>query len=322
MKSRSIAILLMFAAGVLPCLCAQQAGLGVLNRAATLNAEGNFRAALDLVQPLLEPNPDSPANAVAGVAWDIRGLAFQNLGNRDDARRSYEAAIKILRVLPGQKIQYANALENLASLEGENGQLRESKALRLRAMDLYGSAGDHAGVSRTASNLAVIELALGSRKEARRYLAAASREEAQVTPPDPLNLAWRFGAECLLDEAEEKYRDGLDRINQVIDLWTREYGSNYYLLASAYSIRGRLFDVLGDDLRAEQDLRHSLSILSGNKEANSTLYFYTEIIYAKVLKNVGNKEEAVRMESSARSALEHLRHQQCAGCTISAEGIR
>lgn len=131
-----------------------------------------------------------------------------------------------------------------------------------------------------------------------------------------------FGAECLLDEAEGKYRDGLDRVNSVIDWWIREYGPNYYLLASAYSIRGRLYDQLGDDARAEPDLRHSLSILSGNGEGNSTLYFFTQIMYARVLKKSGEKDEAVRMDSAARSALDRLHHQQCAGCTISAEGIR
>jgi tetratricopeptide (TPR) repeat protein len=187
---------------------------------------------------------------------------------------------------------------------------------------LYDSAGDHAGAARTASSLAIIELALGSRREARHYLAYASREEAQVTTPDPLNLAWMFGAECLLDETEGNFQAGLDRINRVIDLWIHYFGPNYYLLAQAYSIRGRLYQVLGDDSRAEEDLRHSLVLLSDTHEENSKLYFVVEIMYAKVLKNSGPKDDASRMEANARSALERLRHQQCAGCTISAEGIR
>ena len=322
MKHRSFATLLVVAAGVVSYLCAQQSDMEVLTRAAALNEEGSFRAALGLVQPLLDSNIKKLDNAVAGVAWNVRGLALQNLGNLDEARRSYESAIKILRSLPDQKIQYANALDNLASLEADNGQLKESKVLRLRAMELYGSAGDHAGVARTASSLAVVELAMGSRREARHYLANASHEETQVTTSDPLNLAWMFGAECLLDEADGNFQAGLDQINRVIDLWTHRYGSTYYLLASAYSVRGRLYDLLGDDLRAEEDLRHSLMLLSDNNEGNSKLYFFVEIMYAKVLKNSGDMDNASRMESNARSALERLRHQQCAGCTISAEGVR
>jgi tetratricopeptide (TPR) repeat protein len=303
-------------------LCAQQSRLDVLTRAAALNAEGKFRAAFELVQPLLDPNTQKLDSTVAGVAWNIRGLALQNMGNLDEARRSYESAIKILRALPDQKIQYANALDNLGSLEADNGQLKESRALRLRAKELYDSAGDHAGVARAASSLAILELALGRRKEARDYLADANHEEAQVAVPDPRNLAWILGAECLLDEADGDFQAGLDRINRVIDLWTQDYGSKYYLLASAYSIRGRLYHVLGDDSRAEEDLGHSLMLLSDNGQANSKLYFFVEIVYAKVLKNSGKKDDALRMESNARAALERLRHQQCAGCTISAEGIR
>ena len=322
MKPRSFATLLAVAAGVVSYLCAQQSTLEVLTRAAAMNAEGKFRAALELVQPLLDSNTQKLDNAIAGVAWDIRGLALQNLGNLDEARRSYECAIKILRAIPDQKIQYANALDNLGSLEADNGQLKESKVLRIRAKQLYDSAGDHAGVARTASTLAVVELAMGSRKEARHDLAEASHEEAQVATPDPRDLVWMFGAQCLLNEADGNFQAGLDRINRVIDLWAHHDGSNYYLLASAFSIRGRLYHALGDDLRAEEDLRHSLTLLSDNNQGNSKLYFSVEIMYARVLKNSGKKDDALKMESNARAALERLRHQQCGGCTISAEGIR
>jgi tetratricopeptide (TPR) repeat protein len=322
MRSRLFATLLVVATGLVSYLGAQQLSLDVLTRAAALNAEGKFRAAFELVQHLLEPNTQKLDTSVAGVAWNIRGLSLQSMGNLDEARRSYESAIKILRALPDQNIQFANALDNLGSLEADNGQLTESKVLRIRAMELYESAGDHAGVVRSASNLAIVELALGSRREARRYLTYASHEEAQVTTSDPRNLAWMFGAECLLNQAEGDFRTGLDRINRVIDLWTQLYGPNYYLLASAYSIRGRLYHELGDDSRAVEDMKRSLALLADNNEENSKLYFFVEIMYAKVLKNSGKKDDASRMESDARAALERLRHQECSGCTISAEGIR
>lgn len=322
MKSRLLATLLVFAAGLVPDLCAQQSPLDLLTRAAAQNEQGKFRAALGLIQPLFDSNTQKLDKVIAGVAWNIRGLALQNLGSLDEARRSYESAIQILRVLPDQKVQYANALDNLASLEADIGQLKESKVSRVRAKDVYGSVGDHSGTARVASSLAIVDLALGNRKEARHFLADAFHEEAQVAPPDPRNLAWLFGAECLLDEADGNFQAGLDRINRVIDLWSQHYGPDYYLLASAYSIRGRLHHVLGDDSRADEDLQRSLKLLSINGEGSSKLYYFVEIMYASVLKNSGKKEDASRMESDARAALERLRHQQCGGCTISAEGIR
>jgi tetratricopeptide (TPR) repeat protein len=321
MRLRSFAIVVI-ALGTASYLPGEDAVLQTLARGAALNAEGKFRAALTLVQPLLDSSSEKGDRAIAGVAWDVRGLALQNLGRPDEARRSYESAISILRSMPDQKIQYANALDNLGSLEAENGQISESKALRLKAREFYSSAGDYAGAARTASNLTILALASGSRKEARGYLADAYKEQARVATPDPRNVVWMLGAECLLDEADGKYRAGLERIDQLIDLWNRTYGPDYYLLASAYSIRGRLYHLLGDDAQAAVDLQHSLRLFSTHDEANSKLYFLVKIMYAKVLKHSGNKDDGARMESDARAALAGLRHQQCSGCTISAQGMR
>jgi hypothetical protein len=56
MRSQSFAILLVVAAGAVSGLYAQQSGVEVLTRAAGLNTEGDFRAALGLIQPLLDSN--------------------------------------------------------------------------------------------------------------------------------------------------------------------------------------------------------------------------------------------------------------------------
>src|SRR5438045_6301821 len=133
------ATILVALAGTVPHLGAEESNLELLTRAAVLNDTGEFRAALELVQPLLGPNTHKLDNTSVGVLWNIRGLALQNLGNFDEARRSYESAIKILRAIPDQTIQYATALNNLGSLEADEGQLEESKVVRIRAKELYES---------------------------------------------------------------------------------------------------------------------------------------------------------------------------------------
>src|SRR5215469_2895412 len=125
MTSPPLAALLVVFVGIISDLCAQESTLELLRRAAASNDAGQFRTAFELVQPLLSSNAQKLDNATAGVAWSIRGLALQNLGNLDEARRSYESAIRILRAIPDQKIQYATALDNLGSLEADEGQLKE-----------------------------------------------------------------------------------------------------------------------------------------------------------------------------------------------------
>ena len=300
----------------------QESPLKMLERAASFNNTGQFRKALALADTLLGSDDPKLDDAPAGLAWNIRGLALQNLCKFDEARRSYESAIKLLRPIPAQTVQYATALDDLGSLEADYGQLTESKALRIRAKELYDSAGDPAGAARAASSLVIVTLAMGSRKEARHYMAEAKREEALVKNPDKKDLAWTLGAECLLEEADGRYLAAMDGINRLIGMFTQQYGPRYYLLGSTYFVRGRLYQILADDSRAADDLQRSLSILSDNDEQNSKVYFLAQMTYAKSLRNLGRKGDASQLESGAQAGLEHLRHQQCPGCTVSVEGLR
>ena len=322
MKTSLVSAFLVLVIGSGACLCSPESNLELLNRAAALNDQGQFRAAIELIEPLLVFESHKPDEAVAGVAWNIRALALQNLGNRDEARRSYETALRILRAVPDLSIQYATALDNLGSLEADSGQFAESKALRIRAKELYESVSDHAGAARISSNLALIALGQQNRKEARHYLTDAFYEESLVSTPDLRDLAWIDGVACLVFEGEGDFQAALDPIDRAIALWTRHYGSKYYLLALGYSLRGRVYDALRDYQRATTDLQHSLSLLSENNQSDTKVYFLTEIAYARVLRNSGMKSDASRVESQAQAALERLRHQQCGGCTISAATVR
>lgn len=300
----------------------QDSPVKMLERAASLNSSGEFRKALALTDTLLGSDAPKLDDARAGLAWNIRGLALQNLCKFDEARRSYESALKLLRPIPAQTVQYATALDDLGSLEADNGQLTESKTLRIRAKELYDSAGDAAGAARAASSLVIVTLAMGSRKEAHHYMAEAKREQALVKNPDQKDLVWTLGAECLLNEADGRYLAALDGVNRLVAMFTKQFGPRYYLLGSAYLVRGRLYQILADDSRATDDLQRSLSVLADNDEQNSKVYFLAQMTYAKSLRNLGRKGDASQLESGAQAGLERLRHQQCPGCTVSVEGLR
>jgi tetratricopeptide (TPR) repeat protein len=303
-------------------LCAQESAMEQVTRAGALNDQGKFRTAIELIEPVLFSNAHGSNDALIGVAWNIRGLAFQALGDLDKARRSYEAAIGILRGVPAQETQLASALDNLGSLNAELGQLEESKSLRIRAKQLFESLSDHSGVARILSNLALVAIAQGNRKEARHNLAGAFYEESFVPVPDVGDLAAMYSTQCLEDEREGDFRAGLAAINRAIQLWTEHYGSDYYLLAAGYSLRGRAYGGLRDYQNALHDLQHSLLLLKENSEEGSRVYLLTELSYAQVLRDSGMKREASQTESEARSALEGLRHRRCDARTISAESLR
>lgn len=299
---------------------ADESSMDRITRAAALSDAGEFRAAIDEVEPLLHANTAATNDAATGIAWNIRGLALQALGNREEARHSYDAAMSLLRALPEQRRQYASALDNLGSLEAESGRFDEARSLRLRAEKIYASLGDHAGVARTSSSLALTAIGQKKAKEARRCIADAFREESLLPAPDVGDLAAFYGAQALEQERESNYRPALHAVQQAIELWTQRYGPRYYLLATGYSLRGRAYDGLHDYRNAINDMQHSLELMREHDQSKLRVYFLTELSYALVLRHAGIKDEAAQTESTARVALSSLR-ETCAGCVVSAESL-
>ncbi len=294
-----------------------------ITRAASLNDQGKFRAAFEVVESFLRSDGRAPSDAANGVAWNVRGLALQSLGEHDDARRSYEKAIGILRDVPAQQGQYAAALDNLGSLKADTGQLGESRSLRLHARKLYAAVSDHAGVARISSNLSLVAMAQGNRKEARQNLAEAFREESLLPAPRIGDLAGMYSARCLLEQRDGNLPAALRSINGAIDLWTQHYGPEYYLLAVGYSVRGRVYDGRGDYQNALNDLEGSLALLRKIGEGDSHVFLLIQISYAQTLRHFGRKREAAQMESEAKTALQsERRRSQCGACTVSAESLR
>jgi len=292
-----------------------------ITRAAVLNDEGRFPEAIRAIGSYFAQRPQND-RALTGIAWDIRGLALENLGDWEGARRSYETAIAILRTKPDQIRQYASALDNLGSLKEDLGQLQESRSLRIRARQLYRSVGDHTGTARASVDLALVALGLRDRRQTRKFLAEAFREESLVQNPDLGDLAALNNAQAIRCARDGHLNEALDEINHAIALWTQRYGPHYYLLATGLSFRGWINEAQHNDSDARSDFDLSLDILKVNGEADSPVFFIVERAYAGALRDSGERDEADRLESEAKQGIERLSRLHCSGCTISAESFR
>jgi tetratricopeptide (TPR) repeat protein len=300
---------------------AQISEMDRLNSAARLNDRGKFLEALSTVEPLLASS-GAAGNVVTGVAWNIRGLALEHLGNLDDARRSYETAIEILHNTRAPIAQYASALDNLGSLKADVGDFEESQSLRLRARQLYQSSNDHAGMARTSVNLALLALARRDKKHTRQFLADAWKEEALVPNPNIGEVAALHNVEAVERFREGHLNEALKAIGQAIRLWTEHYGPQHYLLATGLCLRGQIDAALKNEEVAKADLSHALDILRKNNAMNTRAFFAVEKVYSAVLRSRGEYDEADRLAADANRGFEGLRERRCSGCTISAEGFR
>jgi hypothetical protein len=320
MKRLLFGILLLAITAINPLL-AQLAVQNQLMRAADLNDRGDFREALRIIESLLA-SPVSAPNDVTGVAWNIRGLALESLGDWEGARRSYENAIVLLEKVPSPIEQYASALDNLGSLKADMGQLDESYSLRNHARQVYQTINDHAGMARISVNFALLALVKKDGKHTRKFLADAAREEALVANPTAGDLAALDNAQAIESAREGHFDQALRAIKQAIDLWTLHYGTHYYILASGLSLRGQIENAMHHHAEAEADLGRSLDILRSNHDLDSRVYFMAEAAYAKVLRDAGEHEEADRFATDADRGLAALRNKECNRCSVSAESFR
>jgi tetratricopeptide (TPR) repeat protein len=301
-------------------LCAQVTPYTAVSQAANLNGEGKFAEASQTISSFFAQDPPNN-DALTGVAWNIRGLALQNLGDMEGARRSYESSVAILHDKPDQIDQYASALDNLGSLKADLGQLQESRSLRNRAIQLYRSAGDQVGAARVSINLAILAVGMRDHKHARQYLADAVKAESLLPEPAVGDLAALDAAQAINDYRDGRLNPALDEINRAIAFWTEGYGPRYYRIATGLFLRGHINDLLHRSDNARADFKLSLDILREN-HADPQVFFIVEKAYAEALRDFGERAEADRLQSDADHGIETLNRQQCKACSISAASFR
>jgi tetratricopeptide (TPR) repeat protein len=109
---------------------------------------------------------------------------------------------------------------------------------------------------------------------------------------------------------------------QAIDLWTRAHGPGYFLLSNGYLLRAQVLAHSGDYVPAIRDAQHALAIVEAAVGRDTVDFLSAQVVYARILRASGAKQEGSRMAKEAGSALDELQRRQCSGCTIDASGFR
>ena len=261
--------------------------------------------------------PSSPEQE--GVALDALGSAYQDLGQYDEARHSYDQAILILQSLGSSKLQYAEALDDLGSLELFVGNLKESRSLRKRAYTLYAQMNSHSGLCLAANNLAVIAFDEGKLKEADEYLTKAFQQSSSATDLTDDDLASMYNLRGRLAEKHRDFATAVSAQREALRLWLLTYSPSYYKIAIGYTALGSAEAGGGDVKQAFLDLKHALSLEEDSRSSrNSRTYLQTILAYAQVLKLSGNSKDAALLEADARAKLLQVR---IPNATVSAESL-
>jgi tetratricopeptide (TPR) repeat protein len=283
---------------------------------------GQERAAIAILEPIVQRGVNGVAEMDLGVAWNVLGSCYLDLEMYDQARRAYQHAMEILRPIPAAQNQYASTMDNLGVLEKALGEGDSGKALCEKSRHIYETVGDSAGVAITSTNLAVIGIAQHDFKGARRAFERALQEAQHTSAMKEDDIAAIDTVESALALHDRNPGEAIAAVQRAIDRWTRVHGAGYFMIGTGYLLRAEAFAKTGDYARATADVQHALQIAEAAVGKNTVAYLTAEDEYARILRASGDKEQASRLQKQAAGALALLESRQCGGCTINVSGYR
>ena len=293
-----------------------------LFEAQKLSNQGEFAQVIRVLEPLVQSSSGALDDVSRGRAWNFLGPAYEALGNYEAARRSYEAAIQLLRTHPAASSIRASALNNLGSLEIYLGQIKAAETALRKAKGLYAEADDRAGLAEVATNLALLALSRNDMHAARSFLVDAFREAERTKDLNNSDRAEMYSIKGNLAARDHDFAAAVLDYQQSIDFWTRARGPKCYFIALEYTMQADAYREIGDYNKAKSDITAAILLLEQTVGRNTGMYAVTELAYARLLRATGATAEAGQTEAAAKALLKAMRSQQCNGCSLSAAGFR
>jgi len=146
--------------------------------------------------------PDTIPRYELPTIYNNLGVAYENLGEREDAIDYYLRGISIARRIPGLVIQLSRLLNNLGKVYGEQGRSAEALEVLNEALQIRLDANDRHGQASSYRNLACF------------YFNRAENEPALEYSYKGFDIAERLGSAQLLINFSEILFDFFDLHNQ------------------------------------------------------------------------------------------------------------
>ncbi len=287
-----------------------------LTAAFALVKEGKPSPAIVELRALLDSN--SLDTLGSGKAWNILGLAYEDLGEFAISQHAYEESLRILEGLPDNIKDYAMALNDFGALYVATSQFEIAEKLRTKALGLYEKVEDHGGIARSSGDLA--GTAFSQQKVARgsKYLERAVKEARlanNLDDDDRMAIASLQGWKAQLDG---DFAMSAVRYRQALDLSRRFHGEEHPFTGWDYLLLGAAHAEADQLTTALEEMRHGVAVLERTLSNENPRYLVAEIAYSRVLDATGSHAEAARIKSRAEPLLKDIYQRQCAGCTVSA----
>jgi tetratricopeptide (TPR) repeat protein len=301
-------------------LLAQTTAEQRLARAYGLEREGDPKQTIVELKALLaEKILDAPS---MGKAWNILGLAYEDLGNYTDAQRSYERSTHSLENLPDHIQDYAMALGDFGDLYGVTGQYEPAARLANKAFRLYETMNDHAGMTRASRSLAGTAFTRRKIRDGRKYLERALKEAQLSSNLDGDDRAALASMQGWLAQLEGNPGMSVLHYQQSLDLLIKRHGEEHLSTGWAYMLLGEAQVDAGQPTAALAAMNRGRAILGHTLDSHNPKYLAAELAYSRALDATGAHLEAARIRRDAEHEMKDGLRRQCNNCTISATAFR
>ncbi len=256
-----------------------------------------------------------------GKAWNILGLAYEDLGEFSLSQHAYEESIQILRSDPDIR-NHAMALNDFGGMYLAMGQLDTAQKMKVKALEEYEKVDDHGGIVRASYDLAQIAFGLGKVSEAGRYLERATNEARAANDLDEDDWAAIASLQGWQAEVNGDHTVSIERYKQALDLWRNLHGEEHPDTGWGLVLLGAADAEAGHSSAGLAEMKQGVAILSRTLGEKNLRYLSVEVTYARLLDKDGFHAEAAQVKGAAEAQLQQVYGEQCVGCTVSAAAFR
>lgn len=285
-----------------------------------LELEGAPAPAIAELQSLLDSGSLDALGS--GKAWNILGLAHEDMGEFALSQHAYEEALRILKDLPDNLRDYAMAMDDFGGLYLATGQFDAADKLRTKALGIYEQLADHAGIARATCDLATIAFSQKKVATGDKYLEKAVKE-AKVAPGlDDDDRAAITSLQGWQAQYDGDFPKSVTRYRKALDLWRTRHGEEHPFTGWGHLLLGDAEFEAGQLTTALDEIKQGVAILDRTVGHQNPHFLMAELAYSRVLDATGSHAEAARIKAAAESLLKDANRKQCAGCTISVAALR
>ena len=290
-----------------------------LRQAFALEKENKPAPAITALKALLNSKTlDAPGT---GKAWNIMGLAYEDLGEFSLSQHAYEESTRILRSDPDVR-NYAMALNDFGGMYLAMGQLDTAQNLKVKALGEYEKVDDHGGIVRASYDLA--EIAFGRRKvsEGTKYLERAIKKARSANDLDDDDWAAIASLQGWQAEVNGDHLVSIARYKQALELWRKLHGEEHPDTGWGLVLLGAADAEAGHASAGLAEMKQGVAILGRTLGERNLRYLSVEVTYARLLNKEGFHEEAARVKGATEPVLQEVYGEQCVGCTVSVAALR